>query len=495
MRPLEFLLGLVTVSTALVSIVGRSKGTTNTLCAACIVTLGAHWIYEGPRLMAIPIYCAVCVLLVGQWSRIAWPLTSISPYLGLAGALTGLAACYMTPIFAFTKPPGPYAIGTHTFYFTDPNRAEQFADTPCRHRRFSAQMWYPAAPSDAPMAPYREPKALGWRNADLRYIKTNARLDAPAVQTQERFPVVFFSPSAGGYRSQNTYLTEFLVSYGYVVIGFDHPDSCARVPFPDGSVMKGLPDSWLNLDSRAALARSFIKSQKILEANVKDMQYVLDQLESGAASPQIDALAKHMDLSRVAAVGHSFGGAAAAEACRRDPRFRAGVNMDGWMFRPVTQYGIPRPFLFLIEDDPLWFKNEGPYPDNYDGMVRWGTLQYHESIRRDLARWNGHLATLRHGKHPDFSDMPLFERPWPWTARRPVSLKAIHEAVSKLVLAFLEDSLEARKNKLTSAETELQPFFRFGVSGSQSVLAKSDRQAIRSIWPRRQDHEQQDYQP
>ena len=434
--------------------------------------------------MAVPIYFAVGALLVGQAFRIPRPLASICSYLGIAGALTGLAACYMAPIVAFPKPPGPYAIGTHTFYFTDPNRTEQFAVTPGQRRRFVAQIWYPAAPSNAPPAPYREPEALGWRNADLRYIRTNARIDAPAARTPERFPVVFFSPSSGGYRGQNTYLTEFLVSYGFIVIGFDHPDSCARVPFPDGSVMKGLPDSWLNLDSRAALARSVIKSQQILATNVEDMQYVLDQLESGLGGTQLDAIAEHMDLSRVAAVGHSFGGAAAAEACRRDPRFRVGVNMDGWMFRDVTHDGIPRPFLFLIEDDPLWFKNEGPYPDNYDGMVRWGTLQYHESIRRDLALWDGHLAVLRHGTHPDFSDTPLFERPWPWTARRPVPIEVMHGAVSKLVLAFLDDSLEARKNNLLSAETELQPFFRFGVSGSKAVLAKSDRHRMRSIWPR-----------
>ncbi len=472
MRPLENLLGWITVSTALVSILGQGKGTKWTLSAACVLILGLHWIDEGPRLMAVPIYCAVCALLMAQVFRIPRPLASLSSYLGIASALIGLAACYMMPLVSFPKPPGPYPIGTHTFYFTDPNRAEQFAVTPGQRRRFVAQIWYPAVPSDAPAAPYREPKALGWRNADLRYVNTNARIDAPAARTPARFPVVFFSPSSGGYRSQNTYLTEFLVSYGYIVIGFDHPDSCARVPFPDGSVMKGLPDSWLNLDSRAALERSTIKSQEILETNVEDMQYVLDRLESGAGGPQIGALIEHMDLSRVAAIGHSFGGAAAAETCRRDPRFRVGVNMDGWMFRDVMKCGIPRPFLFLIEDDPLWFKNEGPYPDNYDGLVRWGTLRYHKSIRHDLALWDGHLAILRYGTHPDFSDMPLFERSWPWTARRPVSLETMHDAVSKLVLAFLDDSLGQQKSEWISAQTELQPYFRFGVSGSKTALAK-----------------------
>ena len=401
-----------------------------------------------------------------------WTLGALC-LLGTASAAIGLAARYWPPILSFPKPPGPYAIGTHTFYFTDPNRTEEFAATPGQRRRFVAQVWYPAHASDDPVAPYLESAALTWRRADLRYVKTNARIDAPAAQIPGGFPVVFFSPSSGGYRSQNTFLTEFLVSYGYIVIGFDHPDSCARVPFPDGSVMKGLPDAWLNLESRTALEQSTIKCQRILETNVQDMQYLLDQMAIGARGRQIDGIAGHMDLTRVAAMGHSFGGAVAAELCRRDPRFRAGVNMDGWMLGDVTKYGISRPFLFLIEDDPLWFKNDGPYSDNFEGMVRLGTLQYHESIRHDLARWGGRLAMLRGSTHPDFSDMPLFERPWPWAAKRPVPIETLHRAVSLLVMAFLDDSLKQRESELISAETELQPYFRFGGSGfGAAAIAK-----------------------
>jgi predicted dienelactone hydrolase len=385
-------------------------------------------------------------------------------------AAIGFVARYRMPVISFPEPPGHFGIGTQTFYFADPNRAEEFAATPGGRRRFVAQIWYPARSTNGPMAPYRDANALTWRTAQLRFVKTHAHIDAPIAQTPKRFPVVFFSPSAGGYRSQNTFLTEFLVSYGYIVIGFDHPDSCARVAFPDGSVMNGLPDAWLNLNSRAALEQSSVKTEKILKANVEDMQFVFNELMRGSGDAKLDSIVKHMDLSRVAAIGHSFGGAAAAEICRTDPRFKAGVNMDGWMFSGVMEYGIPKPFLFLLEDDPLWFHNQGPFPDNFDGMARLGTLEYHQCVRRDAALYDAQVATLLDGAHLDFSDLALLEKPWPWARKKPVSIETMHHAVSKLVLAFLDQTLEARENQLASAETELHGYFRFGVSTAQPTL-------------------------
>jgi predicted dienelactone hydrolase len=48
--------------------------------------------------------------------------------------------------------------------------------------------------------------------------------------------------------------------------------------------------------------------------------------------------------------GHSFGGATAAEAVRVDPRFAAGINMDGTPFQMTAQGAIDRPFLWMVSD-------------------------------------------------------------------------------------------------------------------------------------------------
>ena len=39
-----------------------------------------------------------------------------------------------------------------------------------------------------------------------------------------------------------------------------------------------------------------------------------------------------------------------AEFCRRDPRCRAGVNIDGAPHGPVIQAGLKQPFMLLLSD-------------------------------------------------------------------------------------------------------------------------------------------------
>jgi pimeloyl-ACP methyl ester carboxylesterase len=61
-----------------------------------------------------------------------------------------------------------------------------------------------------------------------------------------------------------------------------------------------------------------------------------------------DPLAGHLDLSRLAAIGHSFGGSAALQWCRDDPRCRVAVNLDGALWTEVGRLGLDRPVLQLL---------------------------------------------------------------------------------------------------------------------------------------------------
>jgi pimeloyl-ACP methyl ester carboxylesterase len=459
MRPFETVLGCIVFGSAAVSLFKEQRYISLALLGAMLSVLLLHVILEGTRLSALPLYVAAIVLVSIRFLPTAEAARMTASVSCLVLAVLGLLACYMIPVISFPDPGGPFAIGTSTFYFTDPARKEQFASTPSGKREFAAQVWYPAQVVKGPSEPYRDRRSLSLRSQHLRLVKTHAWTDAPLLTGGQKFPVIFFSPAAGGNRNQNTYLSEFLVSHGYVVIAFDHPDSCARVPFPDGSVIKGLPDVWLNLDSREALAQSSIRTEHILQTNVGDMEYLLNQLESSAVPPHLNAIAQEMDFQRIAAVGHSFGGAAAAELCRTDPRFRAGINMDGWMFSGVNEHGIPRPFLFMIEDDPLWFKNEGPYPDNTDGTTRWGTRQYHDAIQHSVRLWGGCIARLRNGTHEDFADGALYRRSWPWVAGRSPSVQLLHEAIKRLALAFLDENLKNKTGAMAAARVQLADYF------------------------------------
>jgi pimeloyl-ACP methyl ester carboxylesterase len=60
--------------------------------------------------------------------------------------------------------------------------------------------------------------------------------------------------------------------------------------------------------------------------------------------------AGRLDLARLGAVGHSFGGAQALQFCHEDPRCRAAIDLDGIPFGSVVAEGIAKPAMFLLSD-------------------------------------------------------------------------------------------------------------------------------------------------
>lgn len=395
----------------------------------CCVLL-AHMVWEGWRWQAAPIYSAALVLtLAGTYPRLS---SSASALLGLAG----LTICYAIPVFALAAPTGPYVIGSRTLYLSDKAREEKHGGGT---REFVVEVWYPAeAGARGEAAVYRDPKALLARSYHQRLVETHSLRNMKAASKPGGWPIVFFSPSSGGYRTQNSFLCEELASHGYVVVGVDHPYSSSRVVMKDGKVIHSLPSDWLQI----ATQESWKASQPIVEATLEtraaDVLYAWKALEAENELP--------IDFTRAAVIGHSFGGAVAAELCRRDARFRTGANFDGWMFEKVRENGVAPNFLFAIEDDPLWLHNEGPYPNDYDGNARLGTKEYHDTIRRSLDLHGGYLWRPAKAGHGDFSDLALYLRwPFPGQARgNEARVRRLHNEAREVVLALLNKHLKGQ---------------------------------------------------
>ena len=279
-------------------------------------------------------------------------------------------------------------------------------------------------------------------------MKTHSYVDAPFSNAAPKRPIVFFSPSSGGFRSQNTFLTEYLVSNGYVVVGFDHPDTSSRIVFPDGYIAHSLPDTWVNISSRATLARSEAKTENIMETNVRDMQFVTDAFQNVKPGTPLGRFSEKMDFDHAAAIGHSFGGAAAAELCRIDSRFKTGLNMDGWMFGPINERGVGKPFLFMVEGYPLAAPDAGPFEDNENGIGRMGDRQFYDAIQTSLTRSGGCAIRLIGGNHGSFSDLVLFQREWPWRRSEDLDPAIAHQVVTEIVKAFLDQYLKGESSEM-----------------------------------------------
>lgn len=59
------------------------------------------------------------------------------------------------------------------------------------------------------------------------------------------------------------------------------------------------------------------------------------------------SLVGHVDASRVAYIGHSFGGAASLQACHDDPRCAGAVDLDGTPYGTVVHQGLTAPMMLL----------------------------------------------------------------------------------------------------------------------------------------------------
>ncbi|MFD8491972.1 alpha/beta hydrolase family protein [Amycolatopsis sp. NPDC059657] len=245
-------------------------------------------------------------------------------------------------------PTGRDAVGRTTLALTDRGRTDPWVPE-SGPRRLMVTLFYPAVRGTGSRAPYLdkdEAAALSARFHEdapqltaekLIGTRTWSRVGANPLPGKR--PLVLLSPGFNVPRHTLTSLAEDLASRGYVAAAVDHAFESSSAKFPGGVLpcsACGLPDKI----GRAPIALS----------RATDLSFVLDELRG---NPLIDQ-------RRVAVVGHSLGGAAAATAMRADRRVDAGVNLDGPM-EPVA--ALDRPFLLVgspeIHDpaatkDPSW---------------------------------------------------------------------------------------------------------------------------------------------
>ena len=404
-------------------------------------------ILERFRWQMIPAYAAVAGLLLIEavlWRgavRLPWVLSSAIGAL----LLTAVTLSTIYPVFKLPKPTGPYGIGTVTYHFSDPNRAETYAPG---HREVMAQVWYPASSSpEGKGEAYRQRSATTFLNSYLALVQTHAVPGAAVAAGDGAYPVLFFSPSWHGVRNQNMSQVEYLVSHGFVVVGVDHPYGSARVVFPDGRVVEARADKFLDTASEQSLKSSLLSVQKEVHLRAGDLVLVLDRLHQLQEEGQLGTLPGRLDLNRVGVFGYSFGGAVAAQACWMDHRFKAAADLDGMLFGEASVEGIDQPLL-VITDSLDAMPTHGAAPTSaYD---RWIEVANGESgmMRRDLERQGDYLVEIANVGHGNFSDTA-----WTSPARRlsdrgSTDRQRVMDIINEYSLAFFETTLKGTAEPL-----------------------------------------------
>ena len=159
-------------------------------------------------------------------------------------------------------------------------------------------------------------------------ITTHAYENAPLANTQDMYPVVLFSHGGLGFPSDMySAILENLASHGYIVAAIDHPYFNGLTLFANGKVVteKKLSDQFNKMPQKEQ--KAFLTT--IIETFKADMGFIVDELEK-LNENQTSIFYHHLDLNRIAAMGHSAGDLASIEFCRADSRCKAAIDLDGW---------------------------------------------------------------------------------------------------------------------------------------------------------------------
>jgi pimeloyl-ACP methyl ester carboxylesterase len=197
-------------------------------------------------------------------------------------------------------------------------------------------------------------------------------------------------------------------------VGISHPWNSAIVQLHDGSIADGrsqvdLGNFYMNppltLDQRVALSDSEMRIQ------TDDDKFVLDQLDSlnrSAGKPNPSPLAGHLDMTRIGAFGHSFGGSVAAELAYEDPRVASVIILDGVLTGPVAKTGLHKPLFRIMAETTVMPAGSENSPIESTRVHARMSQMGEKAIASSFERFGGYQVVIGGIDHENFSDKGFF---------------------------------------------------------------------------------------
>lgn len=446
----------------------------NWLPGLAVLLMIAQLLIEGYRWQLVPAYGLTALVfgltLVGR-ARSGQSMRSRAASLRLrSGQALAIGALGSLLMIVVALPPlllpiphdlpltGPYRVGTMTVHWVDTSRLETYSGRANEPRELMVQIWYPAEPaSTAMVAPWLEHvdvlgPALGARLNlppffldHVKYVNTQAYLDAPVSPAEARYPVLLFSHGWGGFRAQNTHQVEQLASHGYIIAAVDHTYDAAATVFPDGRVA-------LHNDAILPAGTSPAELQQAAAQLVKqragDLAFVLDQLTSLDAADPGGRFTGRLDLSRVGVFGHSMGGGTTIEFCAYDARCQVALTMDAYLppvSADVYTTGLRQPLLAMFSE-------------------RWPTAENNRLFDQLFHAPGGaaYEVIIAGTAHYDFSDIPSLT-PIASTLglKGPLSGERVTRIIDDYGLAFFDHYLKQRPAPLLAEPSVAYPEVQF----------------------------------
>jgi predicted dienelactone hydrolase len=435
MPGIEAALIVVPLAGAVYPLLGRtlSRPLRTFYLAAAAVVLAAQLYLIGPHWQVFPAYIATLLMGFVIWHHQPGRMFKILAIVADTLCIITFATLWIFPMFALPRPTGVHPVGTTgPVSWTDSGRSlAGDSNTAGPRRELVVQIWYPAAAAWrwGEQARYTRFKEVSLVHSYLAAVRTNSILNAPIADHDAPYPVLLFGHRWGGTRTQNTVLAEDLASHGYVVVAVDHPLNAARVQLSDGSVVRSdRADALGNLEASTPAAIEAIWGKE-LGIWADDDRFVLDKLEQNNAG----WFSGRLDLTRVGAFGHSFGGASSTNLLGLDPRVKSALNLDGWIFQGL-QHRTTQPMMVIYEGIAAI-----PHPETgVEGALNTSDAN---AVEASLKQHGGLRAFVAGTQHMDFTDQTLFSPLQRLTFTGPIKGERSREITRGLVLGFFDQTL------------------------------------------------------
>ncbi|KAI1300051.1 hypothetical protein F5Y03DRAFT_242245 [Xylaria venustula] len=216
---------------------------------------------------------------------------------------------------------------------------------------FLATVYYPTSRAfTGPPVPYLDPAlAALFEDAYNVTVGSFANLTTDAIVwnaprlNEATYPTLLFGPAGVGPPVEMfSILLSDLASYGYTVIGTDHPYEQPFIRWPNGTALYGLPPfSSPDIDANALINIRFNESKALI-----DNFHLIEK-----------SLGGRLNSTHIGTFGHSVGGAAAVRSLLRDDRVSSAINIDGPFFDADQYVDAVKPVLLLSEaaiEDSTW---------------------------------------------------------------------------------------------------------------------------------------------
>ncbi|XP_075454645.1 platelet-activating factor acetylhydrolase-like [Ascaphus truei] len=309
-----------------------------------------------------------------------------------------------------------------------------------------------------------------------------AKWNAP-FKPGEKYPLIIFSHGLGAFRTLYSATCIGLASQGFIVAAVEHRDASASATYyfreksPSDACEQDcglLEEVWLYNRTLKPPEQEYPLRFEQVQQRAYEFVRALDlMLDINAGKRVTNALPLNfdwsllqdsIDVSRIAAVGHSFGGATAIKALGRDSRFRCGVALDAWML-PLKE-----DILSAIHQ-PLLFVNS----ENFQELE--SILQMKQMDSSTVERKMMTIKGAVHQSFPDFTFLTGYLLGKVFQLKGEIDPYVCMDIINNVTLAFLQRHLGLQKD-FNQWDSLIEGEGEFVIPGTNIPLPTSQAEVV-----------------